>query len=82
MPLWIEPNASLICVNPEISMGHTLLVLRQIKISTLQLRQMQEVIESLCIEEVGVDLELCVHTHGPDVEIIMEASCDNIIPLL
>ena len=31
--------------------------------------------ERLCIEEVGVDLELCVHAHGPDVELIMEASC-------
>ena len=31
----------------------------------------------LCIEEVGVDLELCVHAHGPDVELIMEVSCKN-----
>ena len=29
----------------------------------------------LCIEEVGVDLELSVHAHGPDVELIKEASC-------
>ena len=29
----------------------------------------------LCIEEVGVDLELSVHAHGPDVELIIEASC-------
>ena len=36
----------------------------------------------LCIEEVGVDLELCVHAHGPDVELIMEASCDNNNPLV
>ena len=35
----------------------------------------QEVNERLCIKEVGVDLELCVHSHGPDVELIMEASC-------
>ena len=28
----------------------------------------------LCIEEVGVDLELCVHVHGHDVDLIMEAS--------
>ena len=28
----------------------------------------------LCIEEVGVDLELCVHAHEPDVELIMAAS--------
>ena len=36
----------------------------------------------LCIEEVGVDLELCVHAQGPDVELIMEASCDNNNPLV
>ena len=31
---------------------------------------------------MGVDLELCVHAHGPDVKLIMEASCDNNIPLV
>ena len=30
--------------------------------------------ERLCIEEVGVDLELCVHAHGHDVDLTMEAS--------
>ena len=30
--------------------------------------------ERLCIKEVGVDLELCVHAHGHDVDIIIEAS--------
>ena len=33
--------------------------------------------ERLCIKEVGVDLELCVHAHGHDVDPIMEASCNN-----
>ena len=33
--------------------------------------------ESLCIGEVGVDLELCVHDHGHDVDPIMETSCNN-----
>ena len=47
------------------------------KISTLQLHRTLEVNERLCIGEVGVDLELCVHAHGPDVELIMEASCNN-----
>ena len=36
---------------------------------------MRGVNERLCIGEVGVDLELYVHAHGPDVELIMEASC-------
>ena len=30
--------------------------------------------ERLCIEEVGVDLELCVHAHGHDVDLIIKAS--------
>ena len=38
--------------------------------------------ERLCIKEVGVDLELCVHAHGSDVELIMEASCYNNNPLV
>ena len=33
--------------------------------------------ERVCIGEVGVDLELCVHAHGHDVDPIMEASCNN-----
>ena len=28
----------------------------------------------LCIKEVGVDLELCVHARGHEVDLIMEAS--------
>ena len=35
---------------------------------------MREVNERLCIGEVGVDLELCVHAHGPDVPLLIEAS--------
>ena len=44
--------------------------------STLQLQKWEANIR-LCIEEVGVDLELCVHAHGHDVDPIMEASCNN-----
>ena len=36
--------------------------------TTLQPYQKQEMNEMLCIEEVGVDLELCVHAHGNDVD--------------
>ena len=43
---------------------------------------MREVNERLCIGEVGVDLEPCVHAHGHDVYLIMEASLKIIIPLL
>ena len=38
--------------------------------------------ERLCIGEVGVDLELCVHAHGHVVDLIMEASLKVIIPLV
>ena len=54
----------------------------QDKISTLQLHQTREVNERLCIEEVGVDLELCVHAHGHDVDLIIKASLKLIIPLV
>ena len=30
--------------------------------------------ERLCIGEVGVALELCVHAHGHDVDLLIEAS--------
>ena len=65
---------SLICVNSEVFTSHTHLVFHQVKISTLQLHQKLEVNDRLCIGEVGVNLELSVHAHGPDVELIMEAS--------
>ena len=77
MPRWVEPMPSLICVNQK--SFHKLYysgVLPDI-ISTLQLYRKREVNGRLCIEEVGVNLELCVHAHGPDVEFIMEAICDN-----
>ena len=52
------------------------------KISALQLHQTRGVNERLCIGEVGVDLELCVHAHGHDVDLIMEASRKIVTPLL
>ena len=35
---------------------------------------MREVNERLCIGEVGVDLELCVHAHRHDVDLLIKAS--------
>src|SRR3954469_20371541 len=52
------------------------------KISTIQLLQTREVNERLCIGEVGVDLELCVHAHGHDVDPIMEASCNYFLDII
>ena len=48
--------------------------------STIQLHRTREVNERLCIGEVGVDLELCVHAHGHDVDLIIKASVKLIIP--
>ena len=82
MPRWVEPMPSLMGENSKVFTSRTLLVFCQRKFSTLQLHQMREVNERLCIEEVGVDLELCVHAHGHDVDLIMEASLKVIIPMV
>ena len=47
------------------------------KVATLLLHRTREVNEMLCIGEVGVDLELCVHAHGHDVDLLIEASFKN-----
>ena len=61
---------------------HTLFSVLPYKISMLQLLRKREVNERFCIEEVGVDLELCVHAHGHDVALIIKASLKLIIPLV
>ena len=66
---------SLICVNSKVFTSRTLLVFCQIKLSTTNvIFEAREVNERLCIVEVGVDLELCVHAHGHDVHLLIEAS--------
>ena len=83
MPRWVEPMPSLICVNPKDFAGHTYLVLHQVKLSTTNvIIEIREANGRLCIEEVGVDLELCVHAHGHDVDLIIKASVKLIIPLV
>ena len=52
------------------------------KISTLQLNRTREVNERVCIGEVRLDLELCVHAHGHDVDHIIKASFQLNIPLV
>ena len=70
-------------MNPKDFTGHTYLVLHQVKFSTTNvLLEIREVNERLCVEQVGVDLEPCVHARGHDVYLIMEASLKIIIPLL
>ena len=64
-------------MNPRVLTSLTLLVLRQINPLHYNFFKKRGVNERLCIEEVVVDLELCVHAHGPDVELIMEAPHKN-----
>ena len=60
-PLWVEHMPSLNRVNPKVFTSHTYLVLHQVKLSTTNvIFEIREVNGRLCIEEVGVDLELCV----------------------
>ena len=74
-PIWVEHMPSLNRVNPKVFTSHTYLVLHQVKLSTtIVIFEIREVNERLCIEEVGVDLELCVHAHGHDVHLLIEAS--------
>ena len=81
MPLWVEPIPALkLCELESFHESYTSGILPD-KISTLQLHRTREVNERLCIEEVEVDLEICVHAHGHDVDPIMEASCINNGPL-
>ena len=82
MPRWVEPMPYLTYVSPKDFTGHTHLVFHQVKLSTLMPLSKREVNVRLCFREMGVDPELCVHAHGPDVEFIMEASCINNGPLV
>ena len=82
-PLWVEHMPSLNRVNPKVFTSHTYLVLHQLKLSTTNvIFEIREVNGRLCIGEVGVDLELCVHAHGHDVDLIIKASLKLIIPLV
>ena len=73
-PLWVEHMPSLNRVNPKVFTSHTYLLLHQVKLSTTNIIfGIREVNGRLCIEEVGVDLELCVHAHGHDVDLIIKS---------
>ena len=74
IPWRVEPMPSFICVNSGVFTSHTHLVFHQVKPSTLMPLSKREVNGRLYIEEVGVDLELCVHAHGHDVYLIIKAS--------
>ena len=67
MPRWVELMPSIIRVNPRVLTSLTHLVFHQVKLSTLMPLSKRIVNGRLYIEEMGVDLEPCVHAHGHDV---------------
>ena len=71
-----------IWVNPETSTRQTLLVLHQIKIPTRQLhRKARSEMKGIALKKWESTLNLCVHAHGYDVELIMKAPCNDNYPL-
>ena len=75
MPRWVEPMPFLIGVNPKVFQGSYSSGNSPSR-SSHSNHFNRAANERLCIE-VGVDLELCVHAHGTEVELIMETSCNN-----
>ena len=73
---------SIICVNPEISTGHTLLVLRQIMIQHNNFIEIEKWMKGIALKKWESTLNLCVHAHGYDVGLIMKLLVTIIIPLV
>src|SRR3954464_10590769 len=73
---------SIIGVDPETSMGHTLLVLRQVKNSnkTTSSKPRSE-LKGDTLKKWESTLNLRVHAHGYNVELIMKAPCNDNYPL-
>ena len=67
MPDGLNLCLPLIRESPKVFTSHTLPVFYKIKFQTTVLSK-REVNEMICIKEVGVDLELCVHAHENDVD--------------
>ena len=82
IPRWVEPIPSLKPCEPESFHESYSSGASPDKILALQLLRKREVNERLCIAEVGVDLEVCVHAHGHDVDLIIKAFLKLIIPLV
>lgn len=82
MPRWVELMPSIIRVNPRVLMSLTLLVLRQINPLHYNFFENEEWMKGYALRSGSRPWTPCVHAHGPDVELIMEASCDNNNPLV
>ena len=62
-------------------MGHTQLVLRQIKFQHDKFIETEKWMKDYALEKWESTLNLCVHSHGYDVELIMKASRNDNYPL-
>ena len=77
MPRWVELMPSIIRVNPRVLMSLTLLVLRQINLLYFNFFENKEWMKGYALKKWESTLNLCVHAHGPDVELIMEVAHKN-----
>src|SRR3954468_3103122 len=68
---------SIICMNPKTSTGHTLRVLRQIIIQHNNFTEIEKCMKGNALKKWESTLNLCVHAHGYDVELIMKAPCND-----
>ena len=68
---------SIICVNPETSTSHTLLVLHQIKFQQDNFIEIEKWMKGNALKKWESTVDLRVHAHGYDVELIMKASSKN-----
>ena len=71
-----------IWVNPESSTGYTLLVLCQIMIQPNNFIEIEKWMKGNALKKWESTLNLCVHAHGYDVELIMKLLVTTIIPLV
>ena len=81
MPRWVEHTPSVICVNRKL-WGIYLLVFRWINFQFYNFFKHERWMESCALEKWESTLNLCVHAHGNDVDLIMGASCNNNNPLV
>ena len=64
---------SIICVNPETSTSHTLLVLQQTMIQHNNFIEIEKWMKGNALKKWESTLNLCVHAHGYDVELIISS---------
>ena len=81
MPRWVEPMPSPKRMSPKVFASHTLLLLCQIKFQHYNFFENEKWTKGYELQKWESTLNLCVHAHGHDVELIMEASWNNNNPL-